>query len=95
MSTETTSAGPTAAAAAAERPVMFVHTNAKQRLGALVSVRSFRRNARDPAAFDVRLIEAEGCAPPRQLVPQRLGLGGAAQRFGQRQHLVAVADAGA
>ena len=47
--------------AVAVRPVVFVHTNAKQRLGALVSARSFRRNARDPGAFDVRLIEAERC----------------------------------
>jgi hypothetical protein len=52
-------------AAAAGRPVVFVHTNAKQRLGALVSARSFRRNARDPGAFEVRLIEAEHCAPLR------------------------------
>lgn len=52
-------------AAAAGRPVVFVHTNAKQRLGALVSARSFRRNARDPAAFDVRLIEAEHSAALR------------------------------
>ena len=50
-----------ATAAVAGRPVVFVHTNAKQRLGALVSARSFRRNARDPGAFDVRLIEAERC----------------------------------
>jgi hypothetical protein len=49
----------------AQRPVVFVHTNAKQRLGALVSARSFRRNARDPGAFDVRLIEAEHSAPLR------------------------------
>jgi hypothetical protein len=52
-------------AAAEQRPVVFVHTNARQRLGALVSARSFRRNARDPGAFDVRLIEAEHCAPLR------------------------------
>jgi len=47
------------------RPVVFVHTNAKQRLGALVSAHSFRRNARDPQAFEVRLIEAEDSAPLR------------------------------
>ncbi|MBD0272646.1 MAG: hypothetical protein ICV73_12045 [Acetobacteraceae bacterium] len=50
---------------AAERPVAFVHTNAKQRLGALVSARSFRRNPRDPGASDARPIEAEDCAPLR------------------------------
>jgi hypothetical protein len=41
------------------KPVVFVHTNVKQRLGAMVSAHSFRRNARDPGAFEVRLIEAE------------------------------------
>jgi hypothetical protein len=46
-------------------PTVFIHTNARQRLGALVSAHSFRRNARDPAAFEVRLLEAEHCAPLR------------------------------
>jgi len=41
------------------KPVVFIHTNHKQRLGALVSAHSFRRNARDPGAFDVRLLEAK------------------------------------
>jgi hypothetical protein len=39
------------------KPVVFIHTNHKQRLGALVSAHSFRRNAQDPDAFDVRLLE--------------------------------------
>ena len=39
------------------KPVVFIHTNHKQKLGALVSAHSFRRNARDPDAFDVRLLE--------------------------------------
>jgi hypothetical protein len=39
------------------KPVVFIHTNAKQRLGALVSAHSFRRNARDPDGFEVRLLE--------------------------------------
>lgn len=50
----------TAAGAAGDsvtRPVVFVHTNDKQRLGALVSAHSFRRNARDPGAFEVRLLD--------------------------------------
>jgi len=38
-------------------PVVFIHTNHKQRLGALVSAHSFRRNARNPGSFDVRLLE--------------------------------------
>jgi hypothetical protein len=50
---------------AMDRPVVFIHTNAKQRLGALVSAHSFRRNARDPDAFEVRLLEAEHSAPLR------------------------------
>jgi hypothetical protein len=49
----------------ADRPVVFIHTNARQRLGALVSAHSFRRNARDPASFEVRLLEAETCPPLR------------------------------
>lgn len=39
------------------KPVVFIHTNHKQRLGALVSAHSFRRNARDPDSFEVRLLE--------------------------------------
>ena len=41
------------------KPVAIIHTNAKQMLGALVSAHSYRRNARDPDAFDVRIILAE------------------------------------
>jgi hypothetical protein len=41
------------------KPIAIIHTNAKQRLGALVSAHSYRRNARDPDAFDVRIILAE------------------------------------
>jgi hypothetical protein len=39
------------------KPAIFIHTNEKQIVGALVSEYSFRRFAADPAAFDVRLIE--------------------------------------
>jgi hypothetical protein len=35
---------------------VFVHTNEKQWLGALVAEYSFRRNSRNPAAFDVKFI---------------------------------------
>ncbi|UPG74641.1 hypothetical protein MVG78_21415 (plasmid) [Roseomonas gilardii subsp. gilardii] len=55
----------TASAHFADRPVVFIHTNAKQRLGALVSAHSFRRNARQPEGFEVRLLEAEHSAPLR------------------------------
>ncbi|WP_458096256.1 hypothetical protein [Roseomonas sp. WA12] len=53
------------AATSSDQPVVFIHTNAKQRLGALVSAHSFRRNAREPGTFNVRLIEAEGSGPLR------------------------------
>jgi hypothetical protein len=41
------------------KPTVFIHTNGKQMLGALVSAHSYRRNSRDPDAFDVRIIRAE------------------------------------
>lgn len=41
------------------RPIVFVHTNAKQHVGALVSAYSFRRNSPTPEAFDVRIIQLE------------------------------------
>jgi hypothetical protein len=40
------------------KPIVIIHTNDKQRLGALVSAHSFRRNAADPTAFDVRVVDA-------------------------------------
>jgi hypothetical protein len=41
------------------KPVVIVHTNDKQMLGALVSAYSYRRNSRNPDAFDVRILRAE------------------------------------
>jgi hypothetical protein len=41
------------------KPVAFIHTNAKQMLGALVSAHSYRRNSRNPDAFEVRILLAE------------------------------------
>ena len=41
------------------KPVVFVHTNDKQMLGALVSAHSYRRNSRNPDSFDVRILRAE------------------------------------
>jgi hypothetical protein len=40
------------------KPTVFIHTNDKQMLGALVSAHSFRRNSRTPDEFDVRIIKA-------------------------------------
>jgi hypothetical protein len=39
------------------KPCVFIHTNEKQILGAIVSEYSMRRAAKDPDSFDVRLIE--------------------------------------
>lgn len=41
------------------KPVAFIHTNDKQMLGALVSAHSYRRNSRNPDAFEVRILRAE------------------------------------
>jgi len=41
------------------KPVVFIHTNDKQMLGALVSAHSYRRNSRNPDSFDVRVLRAE------------------------------------
>src|SRR3954470_19157877 len=41
------------------KPVVFIHTNDKQMLGALVSAHSYRRNSRNPDAFEVRVLRAE------------------------------------
>lgn len=41
------------------KPTVFIHTNPKQMLGALVSEFSFRRNSRTPDAFDVRIVNTD------------------------------------
>jgi hypothetical protein len=41
------------------KPTIFIHTNEKQRLGALVSQYSMQRASRHADRFDVRLIEAK------------------------------------
>ena len=41
------------------KPVVFIHTNDKQMLGALVSAHSYGRNSRTPDAFEVRVLRAE------------------------------------
>jgi hypothetical protein len=43
------------------KPVAIIHTNDKQMLGALVSAHSYRRNSRNPDAFEVRVLRAEDC----------------------------------
>jgi hypothetical protein len=41
------------------KPTVFIHTNPKQMLGALVSRYSFRRNSKTPDAFDVQIVSTE------------------------------------
>ncbi len=41
------------------KPTVFIHTNQKQKLGAIVSRYSLRRNSAHADAFDVRFIEVE------------------------------------
>src|SRR4051812_20266496 len=41
------------------KPCVFIHTNQKKYLGALVSMHSMRRNSRHADEFDVKLIEYE------------------------------------
>jgi hypothetical protein len=42
------------------KPTVFIHTNHKQMVGALVSQHSLKRNSRTPEAFDVRIIDVAG-----------------------------------
>ncbi len=39
------------------KPIVFIHTNHKQIVGALVSEYSMRRNSAQPDAFDIRIIQ--------------------------------------
>lgn len=39
------------------KPTIFIHTNHKQIVGALVSEYSMRRNSKQPDAFDIRIIQ--------------------------------------
>ncbi len=41
------------------KPVVIIHTNEKQMLGALVSAHSYRRNSPNPEAFEIRILRAE------------------------------------
>ena len=41
------------------KPVVFIHTNAKQELGALVAAHSLRRFSKAPERFDVRILRVE------------------------------------
>jgi hypothetical protein len=41
------------------KPSVFIHTNERQMVGALVSKHSLERNSRSPEAFDVRLLRTD------------------------------------
>jgi hypothetical protein len=41
------------------KPVVFIHTNQQQLLGAIASAHSFRRQSRHPERFDVRILRLE------------------------------------
>ena len=43
----------------AAKPGIFIHTNEKQIVGAIVSKYSFERFAPDPSVFEVKLIETK------------------------------------
>lgn len=43
----------------AQKPKVFVHTNARQHLGAVVSAYSLQRNSASPDAFDVEILSQE------------------------------------
>ena len=51
------SSGGCVGAVSAGRPAVFIHTNHRQMIGALVSQYSMKRNTKHPDAFDVHLIE--------------------------------------
>ena len=42
-----------------DKPVVFIHTNEQQRLGAVVAAHSFRRQSRHPERFEVRILHLE------------------------------------
>jgi hypothetical protein len=41
------------------KPVVFIHTNKQQMLGAIVSAHSFRRQSRHPERFDIRILRLD------------------------------------
>ena len=45
-----------------QKPCVFIQTNRKQLVGALVSAYSLKRNSANPDAFDVRIMHQEDCA---------------------------------
>ena len=51
------------------RPTVFIQANSRQYLGAKISAHSYRRNAREPDSFDVRILDARDF--PRLMNPNQ------------------------
>ena len=60
------------------KPTVFIQANDRQYLGAKISAHSFRRNARDPDSFDVRILHVRDF--PRLLKPKQSVLRGGTLR---------------
>ena len=71
------------------KPTVFIHTNAKQLLGAIVSQHSLKRNSKRPDAFDVKILsredfdffedkEGQPFTPLRFMAPEKMGYEGRA-----------------
>ena len=66
------------------RDTVFIHTNQKQRLGALVSAYSLKARSREPDAFDVRILWAEDYPVHRRARRAGLSARGPQGRLGSR-----------
>lgn len=51
------------------KPTVFIQANARQHLGARISAYSYKRNARDPDSFDVRILDSRDF--PRLMDPDQ------------------------
>jgi len=63
------------------KPCVFIHTNEKQWIGAIVALHALRRYAADAQAFDVRLLETKSYPFLRARVGQTYRSNGAEQRW--------------
>ncbi|MDG2306266.1 MAG: hypothetical protein P8R42_16765 [Candidatus Binatia bacterium] len=63
------------------KPCVFIHTNEKQWLGAVVASHALRRHAADPDAFDVRVLEAKDYPFLRERVGQAYRSNGAERHW--------------
>jgi hypothetical protein len=61
------------------KPTVFIHTNERQRLGALVAAHALRRHSTQPDAFEIRLLEAKDFGFPAAREGQPFLRGGVAR----------------